>query len=64
MTIKYFMMNFLNLPVTEYENMKQLGNAEFWTLEKDENGKYHLLDDIFINKHENKKEDKEEEKDD
>lgn len=64
MTIKYFIMNFMNLPVTEYENIKQLGNAEFWTLEKDENGKYHLKDDIFINKPAEKKDDKEEEKDD
>jgi broad specificity phosphatase PhoE len=64
MTIKYFIMNFMNLTVTEYENIKQLGNAEFWTLEKDENDKYHLKDDIFINKPAENKEDKEEEKDD
>ena len=69
MTIKYFIMNFMNLPVTEYENMNHLDNADFWTLEKDENGKYHLKDDIFIkhtddNNLENKVEQQEENKED
>ena len=46
-----------------------MGNAEFWTLEKDENGKYHLKDDIFIkhtddNNLENKVEQQEENKED
>jgi hypothetical protein len=63
------MINFFNLPVTEYENMKHLDNADFWTLEKDENGKYHLKDDIFIkhtddNNLENKVEQQEENKED
>ena len=69
LTIKFFMINFFNLPVTEYENMKHLDNADFWTLEKDENGKYHLKDDIFIkhtddNNLENKVEQQEENKED
>lgn len=50
LTIKYFMMNFLNLPVKEFENMKQLGNAEFWVIEKNEKGKYKVKDDIFLEK--------------
>jgi len=48
------MMNFLDLPVTEYENIKQLDNAQYWVIEKNENGKYKVKDDIFINKIEDK----------
>ena len=54
LTITYFMMNFLDLPVTEYENIKQLDNAQYWVIEKNENGKYKVKDDIFINKIEDK----------
>ena len=53
LTIKFFMMNFMNLPVTELDNIKKIDNAQFWTLEKNEFGKYILKDDIFINKEEN-----------
>ncbi len=53
LTIKFFMMNFLNLPVKEYENLKGLKNAEYWVIEKNEFGKYKVKDDIFINKEEN-----------
>ena len=52
LTIKFFMMNFMNLPVTELDNIKRIDNAQFWTLEKNEYGKYILKDDIFINKKE------------
>lgn len=52
LTIKYFMMVFLNKPVKEYYNMKQLGNAEFWVIEKNEKGKYKLKDEIFVEKEE------------
>ena len=52
LTIKFFMMNFMNLPVTELDNIKKIDNAQFWTLEKNEFGKYILKDDIFINKKE------------
>ena len=45
-------MNFLNLPVKEYENIKGLKNAEFWVIEKNEFGKYKVKDDIFIKKEE------------
>lgn len=52
LTIKFFMMNFMNLSVTELDNIKKIDNAQFWTLEKNEYGKYILKDDIFINKKE------------
>ena len=52
LAIRLFMMNFLNLPVSEYDNIKQIGNAQFWVIEKDEFGKYHVKDDIFVNKKE------------
>lgn len=52
LTIKFFMMNFMNLPVSELDNIKKIDNAQFWTLEKNEYGKYILKDDIFINKKE------------
>lgn len=52
LTIKVFMMNFLNLPVKEYDNIKKLDNAEYWIIEKNEYGKYKVKDDIFINKKE------------
>ena len=52
LTLKFFMMNFLNLPVKEYENIKGLKNAEFWVIEKNEFGKYKVKDDIFIKKEE------------
>lgn len=52
LTIKFFMMNFMNLSVTELDNIKRIDNAQFWTLEKNEYGKYILKDDIFINKKE------------
>ena len=52
LTLKFFMMNFLNLPVKEYENIKGLKNAEFWVIEKNEFGKYKVKDDIFIKKKE------------
>ena len=41
LTIKFFMMNFMNLPVTELDNIKKIDNAQFWTLEKIY--LYHLL---------------------
>ena len=52
LTIKYFMMNFLNLPVKEYDNLKELDNAQFWIIEKNEFGKYKVKDDIFKQKKE------------
>jgi len=48
LTLKFFMMNFLNLPVSKFEQMKQLDNCKFWILEKNSNGKYHVKDDIFF----------------
>ena len=50
LTIKLFMMNFLNLPVSDYDNIKQLDNAQYWIIEKNQFGKYNVKDDIFINK--------------
>ena len=47
LTIKFFMMVFLNKPVKDYQRMKNLGNAEFWIIEKNEKGKYKVKDDIF-----------------
>ena len=52
LTIKVFMMNFLNLPVKEFDNLKQLDNAQYWIIEKNEFGKYKVKDDIFKNKDE------------
>ena len=50
LTIKVFMMNFLNLSVKEFDNLKELDNAQFWVIEKNEKGKYKVKDDIFKNK--------------
>lgn len=45
------MMGFLNLPVSEVENLKQLDNGQFWVIEKNERGKYKVKEeDIFIHK--------------
>jgi broad specificity phosphatase PhoE len=53
LTIKFFIMAFLNLPVSDFENVKPLGNAEYLVIEKNELGKYRIKDeDIFINKKE------------
>ena len=52
LTIKVFMMNFLNLSVKDFDNIKQLDNAQYWVIEKNENGKYLVKDDIFISKSE------------
>ena len=52
LTIKIFMMNFLNLPVKEFDNLKELDNAEFWIIEKNEFGKYKVKSDIFLEKKE------------
>ena len=50
-TTKYFMMGFLNLPVSEVENLKQLDNGQFWVIEKNERGKYKVKEeDIFNHK--------------
>ena len=54
LTIKFFMMNFLDLPVKEYDNMRRLKNAEYWIIEKNKFGKYLVnKDEIFIKKEEN-----------
>ena len=47
LTIKVFMMNFLNLSVKDFDNIKQLDNAQYWIIEKNEKGKYTVIDDIF-----------------
>ena len=47
LTIKVFMMNFLNLSVKDFDNIKQLDNAQYWVIEKNEKGKYTVIDDIF-----------------
>jgi broad specificity phosphatase PhoE len=53
LTIKFFLMAFLNLPVSDFENIKQLDNAQFLVINKNEFGKYIINDDdIFINKKE------------
>lgn len=53
LAIKYFVMNFLNLAITEYDNIKNLDNAQYLIIEKNEHGKYKFIDDIFIKKAEN-----------
>ena len=46
-------MAFLNLPVSDFDNIKQLDNAQYLVINKNENGKYKINDeDIFINKKE------------
>ena len=53
LTIKFFIMAFLNLPVSDFDNIKQLGNAQYLVINKNEFGKYKINDeDIFINKKE------------
>ena len=52
LTIKNFMMNFLNLPVKEYDNIKEPNNCQFWVIEKNKFGKYKVKDDIFFEKKE------------
>ena len=53
LTIKFFIMAFLNLPVNEFDNIKQLDNAQYLVINKNEFGKYRINnDDIFINKKE------------
>lgn len=53
LTIKFFIMAFLNLPVNEFDNIKQLDNAQYLVINKNELGKYRINnDDIFINKKE------------
>ncbi len=54
LTIKFFMMVFLNRPVKDYDKMKNLGNGEFWIIEKNEKGKYKVKDDIFNEEKETK----------
>ena len=46
LTLKFFILCFLKLPVNDYDNIKGLDNADFWTIEKNENGKYQLKNDI------------------
>ena len=53
LTIKFFIMAFLNLPVSEFDNIKELDNAQYLVINKNEFGKYRINDDdIFINKKE------------
>ena len=52
LTIKIFMMNFLNLSVKEFDNLKEPNNCEYWVIEKNEFGKYKVKDDIFKEKNE------------
>ena len=52
LTIKIFMMNFLNLSVKEFDNLKEPNNCEYWVIEKNEFGKYKVKSDIFIKKDE------------
>ena len=53
LTIKFFIMAFLNLPVNEFDNIKQLDNAQYLVINKNKFGKYRINnDDIFINKKE------------
>ena len=53
LTIKFFIMAFLNLSVNEFDNIKQLDNAQYLVINKNEFGKYRINnDDIFINKKE------------
>ena len=47
-------MVFLNRPVKDYDKMKNLGNGEFWIIEKNEKGKYKVKDDIFNEEKETK----------
>ena len=47
LTIKIFMMNFLNLSVKEFDNLKEPNNCEYWVIEKNEFGKYKVKDNIF-----------------
>ena len=48
LTICYFMMNFLNLPVNQYDNLRHLDNAQYWVIAKNKYGKYRFQDDIFL----------------
>ena len=52
LTIKVFMMNFLNLSVKEFDNLREPNNCEFWIVEKNEFGKYKVKDNIFKEKKE------------
>ena len=42
------MMNFLNLPVNQYDNLRHLDNAQYWVIAKNKYGKYRFQDDIFL----------------
>ena len=48
LTIKYILMNLLNMPVRDYDNLKDPNNAEFWVFEKNQNGHYDIKSDIFF----------------
>ena len=53
LTIKFFIMAFRNLPVSQFDNIKQLDNGQYLIIEKNSIGNYILNDDdIFINKNE------------
>lgn len=53
LTIKFFIMAFRNLPVSQFDNIKQLDNGQYLIIEKNSIGNYIINDDdIFINKNE------------
>lgn len=48
LTIKFFILNFLKLPIDSFENIKGIDHGEYWIIEKNEKGKYQLNDNIFF----------------
>ena len=48
LTIQFFILNFFKLPIEEYDKFRLPDCGEVFVLEKNENGRYHLLDDIYL----------------
>ena len=47
LTIEFFILNFFKLPLEEYDKFKLPSNGDIYVLEKNENGRYRLLNDIY-----------------
>ena len=47
-TIQFFILNFFKLPTEEFDKFKHPSNGEVFELEKNENGRYELLEDIYL----------------
>ena len=48
LTIEFFILNFFKLPLEEYDKFKLPSNGDIYVLEKNENGRYRLLNDIYL----------------